>query len=86
MQCVIILDIVCLYSLKSIIMVTVIMPSFAFNCHFETNSIQFSDDFENNKTILLSKFSVYDHKDSNHMLTFLQFEIVLPPPHELIVL
>ena len=52
MHCVITLDIVCLYLLKSIITVTVIMHSFPFDCLFWTNSIQFSDDFENNKTIL----------------------------------
>ena len=86
MHCIVILDIVCLYSFKSNIMVTVVMHSFPFHCHFLTKSKQFSKDFENNKTIYLSKCSIYDHKDFNHVLDFLQLEIVLPPHHELTVL
>ena len=69
MHFVIILVIVCLYSLKSIIMLTVIMHSFPFHCHFRTNSIQFSDDLGNNKTIPRSKFLIHDHTDSNHTMT-----------------
>ena len=68
MHCVVILDILCLYLLKSIITFTVIMHSFPFHCHFQTNSIWFSDGLENNKNIYLNKFTIYTQKESNPML------------------
>ena len=71
MHCVNILDIVCLYSFKSIMMVTVIVHSIPFHCHFLVISVQFSNDVENfNKTIHLRRFSIFDHNDFNHVLTF----------------
>ena len=86
MHPVIILDTVCLYSFRSTITVTVFVHSFPFHCHFLILSMQLSDDIENFDTILLSKFSIYNHKDFYHMLTSFTAEIALPPHHELIVL
>ena len=72
MHCVNIFDIVCLYSFKSIMTVTVIVHSFPFHCHFLIIAIPFSNDVENfNKPILLRRFSILDHKNFNHVLTFL---------------
>ena len=69
MHCINVLDIVCLYSFRSTMMVTVIVHSFPFHCHFLTISIWLYNGVEDfNKTILLSRFSMFDHKNCNHVL------------------
>ena len=61
MHCIDILDIVCLYSFKSIVTVTVIMHALLFHSHFLVISIHFfSDGIENfNKTIHFKSFFLY---------------------------
>ena len=71
MHCIDILDIVCLYSFKSIMMVTVVVHSLPFHSHFLVISIWFSNGVENfNKTIHLRRFSIFDHTGFSHVLNF----------------
>ena len=71
MPCINILDIVCLYSFKSIMMVTVTVHSLPFHSHFLVISMHFSDGVGNfNNTIHLRRFSIFDHTDFNHVLNF----------------
>ena len=67
------LDIVCLYSLESIISILVIMHSLPFHLNVLTNSNLFSNDLLNNGTInYLEYIFIYTHNNSDHMPTFLQ--------------
>ena len=72
MHCINTLNIVCLYSFKSIMIVTVIVHSFHSTTISSHIYICFSDGVENfNKTIHFISFSVLDHTKCDHVLTFL---------------